>query len=192
MLKEKVCSIVIRLFSSGVKHGSSSSTTSTTTTASTTGSSMVSGHLVQDHSSPGGHLGYLDRNFAITVRLLRIVSVLILNYYEILVCLGTHSLPLPAFSSFWATLWRVFTFLGSFIGVFHSFVGSITSMGSYIGVSILSWVLNGGFKFFCGYFHFVGTFTLWVLSLSGYFLFLDTFHYSFNDTLTIYCQMHFQ
>ncbi|XP_001947417.2 protein MON2 homolog isoform X1 [Acyrthosiphon pisum] len=96
LLKERVCALVIKLFSPNVKHHSGSSSVRRNTISNTgTGASSVSGNnsssvmmmgVTGGAGSPtSNHRGDDRPHYAITVRLLRLVSILVRKYHKLLI-----------------------------------------------------------------------------------------------------------
>lgn len=92
-----MCALVIKLFSPNIKHhGGSSSGRRNTITNTVSGVSSGSGSNsssvimmgVTGASSPStNHRGDDRPHYAITVRLLRLVSILVRKYHKLLVCI---------------------------------------------------------------------------------------------------------
>ncbi|XP_025191118.1 protein MON2 homolog isoform X2 [Melanaphis sacchari] len=96
LLKERVCALVIKLFSPNVKHHSGNSSARRSTITNTgTGASSVSGNnnssvmmmgVTGGAGSPtSNHRGDDRPHYAITVRLLRLVSILVRKYHKLLI-----------------------------------------------------------------------------------------------------------
>lgn len=96
LLKERVCALVIKLFSPNVKHhsGNSSVRRNTITNTGTGGSSvsvnnsssvMMMGVTGGAGSPTSNHRGDDRPHYAITVRLLRLVSILVRKYHKLLI-----------------------------------------------------------------------------------------------------------
>ncbi|KAL4105342.1 hypothetical protein QTP88_020585 [Uroleucon formosanum] len=96
LLKERVCALVIKLFSPNVKHYSGNSSVRRNTISNTgTGASSVSGNnsssvmmmgVTGAAGSPtSNHRGDDRPHYAITVRLLRLVSILVRKYHNLLI-----------------------------------------------------------------------------------------------------------
>ncbi|XP_060847861.1 protein MON2 homolog isoform X2 [Rhopalosiphum padi] len=96
LLKERVCALVIKLFSPNVKHHSGNSgARRNTITNSGSGASSVSGNnnssvmmmgVTGGAGSPtSNHRGDDRPHYAITVRLLRLVSILVRKYHKLLI-----------------------------------------------------------------------------------------------------------
>lgn len=98
-MKERVCALVIKLFSPNIKHhgGSNNSGRRNTITNTVTGSSSSSGSnnssvmmmgVTGANSPTSNHRGDDRPHYAITVRLLRLVSILVRKYHKLLVCIS--------------------------------------------------------------------------------------------------------
>lgn len=98
-MKERVCALVIKLFSPNIKHHSGSSAASRRNTITNTGTGASSGlgsnsssvmmmGVTGGSGSPTSNNRGDDRpHYAITVRLLRLVSILVRKYHKLLVCI---------------------------------------------------------------------------------------------------------
>jgi hypothetical protein len=97
LLKERVCALVIKLFSPNIKHHSGNNTAGRRSTITNTGTSSGSGTnnssvimmgVTGSTGSPTLNNRGDDRpHYAITVRLLRLVSILVRKYHKLLVCI---------------------------------------------------------------------------------------------------------
>lgn len=96
LLKERVCALVIKLFSPNVKHhsGNNSGRRNTITNTGTgvssgSGNNSSSGMMMGVTGGVGGptsnHRSDDRPHYAITVRLLRLVSILVRKYHKLLV-----------------------------------------------------------------------------------------------------------
>lgn len=93
-MKERVCALVIKLFSPNVKHHGGSSgvgrrntITNTGTNVSSNSSVMMMGVISGTGSPTLNHRGDERPHYAITVRLLRLVSILVRKYHKLLASL---------------------------------------------------------------------------------------------------------
>jgi len=112
LLKERVCALVIKLFSPNVKHHSGSSSVRRNTISNTgTGASSVSGNnsssvmmmgVTGGAGSPtSNHRGDDRPHYAITVRLLRLVSILVRKYHKLLVRMESINNTVEIFYECW-------------------------------------------------------------------------------------------
>lgn len=96
LLKERVCALVIKLFSPNIKHhsGNNSARRNTITNTGTNATSvsgnnnssvMMMGVTGGAGSPTSNHRGDDRPHYAITVRLLRLVSILVRKYHKLLV-----------------------------------------------------------------------------------------------------------
>lgn len=95
-MKERVCALVIKLFSPNIKHhsGYNSGRRNQITNTGNTGSPCPNNNsaVMMMGSNTGSpttnHRGDDRPHYAITVRLLRLVSILVRKYHKLLVCIN--------------------------------------------------------------------------------------------------------